>query len=927
MLHLKKSRAAKIILVCLCLSIVEKGWVTKTHPFALGAVVITQEALYALTLGCSMLWRACTNSNNSAVDRLLQSDFSDLGVLPRQVVPDRQEVDRITHAPSIVKYDTQTYRVIPVKTGIQCSHLSKACYTNTDNPSSALSNPSHVSSHVHETPVRPVPLVRTSPASIKKIERVADKARAVVSHVTQEQVVQATYAAIPEAEKIASQELVHHVAVDWRKHVEHASAEAIRSAQADAYNHTELHASNLGYMREVDPNGGVTYRAPNSQFYCYLGPSRQQHTHSLANDIAENRLNEQIQIQCDPYARAAVANELCGFLNNAHRLIYGTLLERIAALIHLGDFRIEFSTFGDQLYDVQRQIYARYAHTDGSVCTDRLSDMTAAHTIIKKYVTRHKKVAPLFEQSCEHARSSCPSALIKKKKVDLNALRNNRTNQCYKNMLAAFSSGDMHQVELIKNSSSKHGVQIVYKQIRTAYNTCVAQQEALLKDQYGIIHFNLPVTQRDPLFTALSDHDRTQLYNNPQALASFNNALLLRNRYKNALHKAWNIPTSADPMVHQALYALVDCGTIPERIDKIHELVSYQKLAPKARHVLMQAFFLPNGIIKDFTEYDRAQSLQMPTAILEEEHTQTRLLLNHLVYAERICADEQIKSECAEATECIQYAVAADHKEHSAQYIEQAQSLYAHIHNLTDDEKTLGICGTGNQENISLPDSECLPGIGDVQPSISHCPSDGYQDRIEKEKMRDLIDNPDAIPDPQPCGFAGQTLPDFGFDDDPSCNDGNLNDGDEENQADIESGHYVEKEDRPSDKITDKHKASNSITVPEKFEIDTVIESATSNTQTKTVEELINESEKVEPRKGPAIQYKRRGGYMEAVKDFYSLNPQNVRDIPKGNTGKLGQLPDGREINVRINSSGDGYPTLEIQNKHNKDKIKFRYTG
>lgn len=675
----RKSRVAKIILLCLCLSIVEKGLVTKTHPFALGAVVITQEALYALTLGCSMIWRACINSNHSAVDRLLRADFSDLGVLPRHVAPDGQEVDRVTHTPSIVKHDTQTSQVIPVKTGIQCSRLSKACYTNADNTSSALSNPSHVSSHVHETPIRPVPLVRTSSASIKKVERVADKARAVISHVTQEQVVQAIYAAIPEAEKVASQELAREVAVDWHQYVEHASAEAIRSAQADAYNHTKLHASNLGYTCEVDPNGGVTYRAHNSQFYCYLGPSRQQHTHSLANDIAKNRLNEQIQIQCDPYARAAVANELCSFLNNAHHLIYGTFLERIAALIHLGDFCITFSTFGDQLYDVQRQIYARYAHADGSICIERLSDMTDAHTIIKKYVTRHKKVAPLFEQSCKCAQSSCTDKLIKKKKVDLNALHNNRTNQWYKNMLAAFASGDMQQVERIKNSSSKHGVQIVYKQIRAAYNTYVAQQEALLKDQYGIIHFNLPVAQRDPLFAALSDHDRTQLYNNPQALAIFNNALLMRNRYKNALHKAWNIPTSADPMVHQALYALVDCGTIPERIDKIHELVSDQNLAPKERCVLMQALFLPNGIIKDFAEYDRAQSLKMPAAILEEEHARMRKVLNQLVYLERAGNnDSLVQEQCANAIKSIQYAASAD-KDESELHISYAEDVLIQI--------------------------------------------------------------------------------------------------------------------------------------------------------------------------------------------------------------------------------------------------------
>lgn len=63
------------------------------------------------------------------------------------------------------------------------------------------------------------------------------------------------------------------------------------------------------------------------------------------------------------------------------------------------------------------------------------------------------------------------------------------------------------------------------------------------------------------------------------------------------------------------------------------------------------------------------------------------------------------------------------------------------------------------------------------------------------------------------------------------------------------------------------------------------------------------------------------------MKDFESLNPDKVRDLPGDNPGKHGILPDGRDVIVRLESSKDNYPTLEIQHKPHRYKIKFRYIG
>lgn len=73
---------------------------------------------------------------------------------------------------------------------------------------------------------------------------------------------------------------------------------------------------------------------------------------------------------------------------------------------------------------------------------------------------------------------------------------------------------------------------------------------------------------------------------------------------------------------------------------------------------------------------------------------------------------------------------------------------------------------------------------------------------------------------------------------------------------------------------------------------------------------------------GKSVQYESSGGFEQAVKDFDSLPLSNVRRYDKGTV--VGELPDGRTVNVRIESSS-GLPTLEIYNPSNNRRIKIRY--
>lgn len=78
---------------------------------------------------------------------------------------------------------------------------------------------------------------------------------------------------------------------------------------------------------------------------------------------------------------------------------------------------------------------------------------------------------------------------------------------------------------------------------------------------------------------------------------------------------------------------------------------------------------------------------------------------------------------------------------------------------------------------------------------------------------------------------------------------------------------------------------------------------------------------------GRTTQYDKKGMFEDAKADFDTLNVQNRKTDTNGTI--RGQLPDGRDVNVR-NKSSEGNPTLEIQRKSKDGKkvierTKIRY--
>ncbi|XP_012941368.1 serine/threonine-protein kinase fray2 [Aplysia californica] len=82
-------------------------------------------------------------------------------------------------------------------------------------------------------------------------------------------------------------------------------------------------------------------------------------------------------------------------------------------------------------------------------------------------------------------------------------------------------------------------------------------------------------------------------------------------------------------------------------------------------------------------------------------------------------------------------------------------------------------------------------------------------------------------------------------------------------------------------------------------------------------------------------QYHKNGNFQTALNDFNAMQPSNIREVTNPTNGirnRIGTLPDGRTVIARDGSSGEGHPTLEIQDytdssRRNQYYIKVRYNS
>ena len=97
--------------------------------------------------------------------------------------------------------------------------------------------------------------------------------------------------------------------------------------------------------------------------------------------------------------------------------------------------------------------------------------------------------------------------------------------------------------------------------------------------------------------------------------------------------------------------------------------------------------------------------------------------------------------------------------------------------------------------------------------------------------------------------------------------------------------------------------------------------SGTREISSKSLRDVLSGAAKGRATKGKSSQYTKSGVYNEAMEDFKSLNPTDIKQSGKT---MIGKLEDGRTVNVRPHSS-EGSATLDVYNPKNGTHIKIRY--
>jgi len=97
----------------------------------------------------------------------------------------------------------------------------------------------------------------------------------------------------------------------------------------------------------------------------------------------------------------------------------------------------------------------------------------------------------------------------------------------------------------------------------------------------------------------------------------------------------------------------------------------------------------------------------------------------------------------------------------------------------------------------------------------------------------------------------------------------------------------------------------------------------TNEAATKKIDEVLSNATPGRKTSGKATQFEKPGDFGDALNDFEKLGVINVKEIKNG---KIGELSNGKTVNVRSESSAKT-PTLEIYNPENKKSIKIRYTA
>ncbi len=173
--------------------------------------------------------------------------------------------------------------------------------------------------------------------------------------------------------------------------------------------------------------------------------------------------------------------------------------------------------------------------------------------------------------------------------------------------------------------------------IEAAAQIARSSSSAAVKELYvDRVEYLFSMWSHDPLIKYLPVRVRHDLINGSHASAEFFDCILARDMIYLSLCKAWNIRCNVSQVVKDAVYAFCDItkeGQLfctPKLInERLNEII--HNASCKDRAALVKAFYLPNGVLKDFGDHTVVKALTMPKSILIDEHIEQRRILNDLI--------------------------------------------------------------------------------------------------------------------------------------------------------------------------------------------------------------------------------------------------------------------------------------------------------
>ncbi|MFZ5954245.1 MAG: EndoU domain-containing protein [Candidatus Dependentiae bacterium] len=191
------------------------------------------------------------------------------------------------------------------------------------------------------------------------------------------------------------------------------------------------------------------------------------------------------------------------------------------------------------------------------------------------------------------------------------------TNQKLLRLIDACDRYDMTQVQNIMTElADNHLGQQIYKEFCDQYHNMLYTKEGIYR-----------LYENDPVWQKLSLDQKNEIALDAIKRQELNHELALRHIVKENICKAWSIPQSALPSVHQTVYKIVDQPELLTSPAKLSEFLAKEATTIPAHEyeTWMKSFFCKNGLIADFVNWPEATQYGMPLTI----HKQENVLLRH----------------------------------------------------------------------------------------------------------------------------------------------------------------------------------------------------------------------------------------------------------------------------------------------------------